>query len=58
MTTYKISYKYVRPSPAGPFKGKDISTTKYKKGEHIYAVFGLAEVVSCREIKQKVKELA
>jgi hypothetical protein len=47
---YKISYAYVNPSNAGPFKGKALTATKYIKGDQFYAVMGLAQIVSCRKV--------
>jgi hypothetical protein len=47
---YKISYAYVNPSNAGPFKGKALTATKYGKGDQFYAVMGLAQIVSCRKV--------
>lgn len=51
--TYTVSYTYVRPGGAGPFKGRTTTTEKYVKGETIWAVFGEAVVVSCRAVKEQ-----
>lgn len=51
-SAYVITYRYVRPGPAGPFKGRATESRKYAKGETIWAVFGEAVVTSCREKKE------
>ncbi len=45
---YIVSYRYVDPSGAGPFKGRMETERKMQKGELIGAYFGTAIVTSCR----------
>ena len=48
---YRIRYEYLSPSNAGPFRGHMVVKDKYAKGDVVCAVFGRAEVTSCRAIK-------
>lgn len=50
---YIVSYKYDRPSPAGPFRGRTEVPVRLAKGDSFRAVFGMATVVSCRIKKAK-----
>lgn len=49
--TYTVTYRYLAPSQAGPFKGRMEMDVPAKKGDEIYAVFGRALVTSCRRKK-------
>ena len=48
---WRVSYRYVNPHGAGPFKGKDtiFRPTKPVKGEEIYAMFGRATITTVSE---------
>lgn len=48
---YRVTYTYLRPSSAGPFEGRAEVGEKYRRGDEIPAIFGMARVKSCREIK-------
>jgi len=48
---WKIKYKYINPSGAGPFKGSMIiKGDKPLSGQEIYAAFGLANITSWKGI--------
>lgn len=47
---YKVTYDYINPSSAGPFKGSMVIDHKVTRGDEIRAVFGAAIVRSCRSI--------
>ena len=51
---YRISYRYVNPGPGGPFRGQDVfdMPTKPVKGETIWAMFGMAAIVSASRVKE------
>jgi hypothetical protein len=51
MKTYRIRYEYISPSSAGPYRGTMTVKDKHAKGDIVCAVFGRAEVTSCREVK-------
>lgn len=48
---FKVSYMYVNPSPAGPFRGSEVTTAKPAKGSVIPAMFGAAKVTSVSRVK-------
>lgn len=55
----KISYRYVDPSPAGPFKGSMTETFRGdppRKGDEIYAPFGRAVITSVRAVKKSTTD--
>lgn len=53
---WRISYSYVNPHPAGPFRGKTIieSEEKPKRGDTIPAMFGRAVITSVSAVKTGV----
>ena len=50
---WKVKYKYVSPSGAGPFKGSmKVKGDKPKRGDDIYGPFGEAVVTSASEVNK------
>lgn len=49
---WKVSYSYVNPAGAGPFKGSMLLGYKPAKGDEIAAVFGRAVVTSVSKVKE------
>lgn len=48
---YKVSYEYVSPSGAGPYRGKTVLDYKPAKGDQIRAMFGAAIVKTVSKAK-------
>lgn len=53
MNRYRVTYYYVSPGSAGPFKGKDVLDWKPSKGDQIRALFGLAIVKTVSKVKSE-----
>lgn len=51
---WRVTYQYVNPHPAGPFRGKQVveSTEKPQKGQTFYAMFGLAAIKTVSKAKE------
>lgn len=49
---YKVSYEYVSPSRAGPFKGRTILDYKPAKGDCISAMMGQAIVRTVSKVRE------
>ncbi len=50
MSKYTVTYKYIDPSPAGPFKGKTVVDYRPDVGDLFWAVMGKATVTSVRKV--------
>ena len=53
---YRIRYQYLNPASAGPYRGAMTVRDKHARGDVVFAVFGRAEVTSCREVKPAQSE--
>jgi len=49
---YSVSYVYISPSNAGPFRGETELDYKPAIGDHIYATFGRAIVKTVSKVKE------
>lgn len=48
---WRVSYRYVNPHGAGPFRGRMVLDYKPEKGEEIYAMMGRAIVQTVSKVK-------
>jgi hypothetical protein len=50
---WNVSYEYISPSSAGPYRGRQIveSVDKPEKGQTFYAMFGWARIKTVSKVK-------
>ena len=48
---YRVSYDYVNPCAAGPYRGRMVLDYKPQKGDTIRALFGSATVRTVSKVK-------